>query len=173
MSSNRRKHILDPKTVERIMLAVTEVNGCAACSYAHTQMALREGLSNDEIVSLLGGDTASVPPQEAKAILFAQHFAEQKGLPDKETYTEFAKAYPAEQREVMIATMQIILYGNAYGIPFSAFASRLRGRAYHNSSVWYEMSMLVWGVISLPFALLHVLIGGIARAPVIRFKKEG
>lgn len=41
----RRAPPLDPQFVERLMLAVTEVNGCAVCSYAHTRMALREGIA--------------------------------------------------------------------------------------------------------------------------------
>ena len=40
---------MDKAFLERIMLAVTEVNGCAACSYYHTKVALEEGFSAEEI----------------------------------------------------------------------------------------------------------------------------
>jgi AhpD family alkylhydroperoxidase len=45
------------------MLAVTEVNGCEMCSYAHTKMALEAGLSNDEIQQMLAGDNWAYFPQ--------------------------------------------------------------------------------------------------------------
>ena len=43
---NRKTGAVDPLFIERLQLAVTEVNGCAVCSYAHTAMALRLGMSN-------------------------------------------------------------------------------------------------------------------------------
>ncbi|MGM0384652.1 MAG: carboxymuconolactone decarboxylase family protein [Actinomycetota bacterium] len=53
LSANRRRGLMDGRAVERIMLAVTEVNGCPACSWAHTRMALREGMSGEEISALM------------------------------------------------------------------------------------------------------------------------
>jgi len=40
-----RGESLDKKFRERMMLAVTEVNGCRYCRYAHTRIALFCGLS--------------------------------------------------------------------------------------------------------------------------------
>ena len=48
--------------LERIMLAVTEVNGCAMCSYFHTRVALESGFSSEEIRNILGGVLADVGP---------------------------------------------------------------------------------------------------------------
>ena len=45
----------DRAASERVMLAVTEVNGCEICSYAHTRRALEAGLSDAEVRELLGG----------------------------------------------------------------------------------------------------------------------
>lgn len=39
---NKKSKLVDLHFVERLQLAVTEVNGCAACSYQHTQMALKQ-----------------------------------------------------------------------------------------------------------------------------------
>ena len=36
MIRNIRKKLVDKDFIERLQLAVTEVNGCVACSYAHT-----------------------------------------------------------------------------------------------------------------------------------------
>lgn len=38
---NNKSKLLSKRFIERLQLAVTEVNGCPACSYQHTKMALR------------------------------------------------------------------------------------------------------------------------------------
>ncbi len=64
---------------ERLMLAVTEVNGCPMCSYFHVEQALKSGMDDSQIKNLLSGSLENVPDEEVKAILFAQHYAEKKG----------------------------------------------------------------------------------------------
>jgi len=59
-------------------LAVTEVNGCAACSYQHIMMALRQGMSKNM----------------------------------------------AKKAATFLSAVQIMIAGNMYGIPYSAFQSR-------------------------------------------------
>lgn len=59
---NKKSKLVDEHFVERLQLAVTEVNGCSACSYQHTKMALEQGMSNDEIVSFLSGGTDFTKP---------------------------------------------------------------------------------------------------------------
>ena len=78
---NNKSKVIDKLFIQRIHLAVTEVNGCPVCSYAHTQMALKKGMSNEEISSFLSGNKNFIQPQEAKAIAFAQHYADSKGFP--------------------------------------------------------------------------------------------
>ena len=77
---NKKSKLVDKNFVERLQLAVTEVNGCALCSYGHAKMALRQGMGNEEISSFLNGDDNYIKPEEAKAIMFAQHFADSRGL---------------------------------------------------------------------------------------------
>ncbi len=43
----KKEHLINATFQERIMLAVTEVNGCEVCSYYHTKEALKAGLSED------------------------------------------------------------------------------------------------------------------------------
>lgn len=169
LRGNKKSNLVHAKTIERIMLAVTEVNGCGACSYAHTRIALREGLGNEEITAMLQGSTEAVPEREAKAILFAQHFAETKAIVDRDAYYQFISSYPEEEAFVMIAAMQVILFGNAYGIPYSALSSRLKGNPYHDSTLLYEVGMLVWGLLCLPVALVQALVQRLSSRPIIRF----
>ncbi len=152
---NRKKSVVPTEFLERMQLAVTEVNGCAACSYAHAHMALKQGMSSEEIYSLLNGDGTKIRPEEGKAIMFAQHFADTGGSPDIETYRTIEETYGIEEARVMLSAIRMMQVGNIYGIPFSAFISRLKGHPYRDSSLFYELGMQILSAVLLPFALIH------------------
>lgn len=157
MINNFRKKFISKQFSERIQLAVTEVNGCAACSYAHAHMALNAGMSSEEINSFLVGNNDFVKPDEAKAIAFAQHYAETGAKPDENTYKALLEEYGKEKSKAIISSIQIITVGNIFGIPYSALISRLRGRPYKNSSFFYEIGMPIIGFFMLPIAITHGL----------------
>lgn len=77
-----RRRRIDKRFAERPMLAVTEVNGCAACSYAHTGMALAQGMPRKENEAFLSASDVYVVPDEASAILFARHYADSGARPE-------------------------------------------------------------------------------------------
>jgi len=144
--------------LERLQLAVTEVNGCAACSYHHTKMALSQGMSNDEISSFLSGGDIFIKPEEAKAIMFAQHFADARGYPKKYAYDSIVKEYGEKEAVIILSACQTMIAGNMYGIPYSAFQSRGKGKPYKDSSLFYELGMLTAGILCLPLAIIHGLL---------------
>lgn len=168
----RRKRI-DPKFAERLMLAVTEVNGCEACSFAHTLMALKKGFSREEIDSFLSGNAAYVRPEEAQGILFAQHYADTKGRPDRDAYEALVREYGTEKSKDIVAAVQVMMAGNMIGLPFSALMSRLRGRPYPNSSLHHELGMQFSGLVILPLSFVHALLRWIRRKENIRFAAAG
>ncbi len=155
MIRNKRNNLVDKDFVERLQLAVTEVNGCAACSYAHTYMALKQGMNSEEINSFLNGDGTFTKQEEAKAIIFAQHFADTRGLPKEDAYKSITKEYGEEKAKIILSAVQLMIAGNIYGIPYSAFQSRLKGKPYKDSSLIYELGMQIAGFIVLPIALIH------------------
>ncbi len=169
---NNKTKLVDKHFIERIQLAVTEVNGCAACSYQHTKMALQQGMSNEEIRSFLGGEDDFIKPEEAKGIMFAQHFADSTGFPKKYAYDSIVEEYGEEKAHIILAAAQVMIAGNMYGIPYSAYSSRLRGKPYRDSSLSYELSMLFIGMLSLPLALLHGCCRGLVGLPNERFDKS-
>ena len=169
---NRKGKLLDEQFIERLHLAVTEVNGCAACSYQHTKMALRQGMSNEEICSFLSGDNNFIKPEEVKAIMFAQHFADSRGLPKKYAYDTIVKEYGKTKAGIILGACQVILAGNMYGIPFSAFQSRLKGKTYKDSTLFYELGMLIAGIVCIPVALVHGLLKALIALPNERFDKD-
>ena len=56
LKRNKKFRLMNKKLKERIMLSITEVNGCTMCSFVHTKLALSSGMSNDEIQELLIGN---------------------------------------------------------------------------------------------------------------------
>jgi hypothetical protein len=59
-----------------------------------------------------------------------------------------------------------------YGIPFSAFLSRLKGKPFKGSSMFYELGMLIVGLIFLPIAIIHGFLRGLFGLPNKRFDKS-
>ena len=171
---NNKSKLVDQNFVKRIQLAVTEVNGCAICSYGHAKMALRQGMSNEEINSFLGegGGGNFIKPEEAKAILFAQHFADSRGYPRKYAYDAIVKEYGEEKAQIILSASQMMITGNMYGIPLSALQARLKGKPYKDSSLFYELSMLIISILFLPIAIIHGLLRGLIGLSNIRFDES-
>jgi AhpD family alkylhydroperoxidase len=168
MFEAERNKKLSPKFKERIMLAVTEVNNCALCSYAHTKWALEKGLSNEEIQEILVGDMKGVPADEAAAIMFAQHYADTRGNPTRETWQCIVKIYGISKAKGILGAIRYIMIGNTLGIPWSSFFNRFRGKPDPRSSLRYEISMIL-GTILIPISFIHALISDIMKKPIISF----
>jgi AhpD family alkylhydroperoxidase len=157
LAENSRKKILSKQFLEKIMLAVTQINGCALCLYAHTKMALKEGFNKEETASSLNGEKTCILPEETMAILFAEHYADQKGLPDEEMLAMLQREYPDIYLYILVG-VQVMMFGNGMGLPYSAFLARLKGKKYSNSSLLYELGMMIGMILVFPVALLHALL---------------
>jgi len=156
---NRRSKVVDPKLIERLMLATTEVNGCDVCSYAHTKMALVEGFSQEEIDAFLSGSKAYVKNEEAIAILYAQHVADTMGNPDGESTSILIQTYGESSAKIMQSGINVMMMGNVIGIPLSAFIRRIKGKPYQNSSFVYELVMLLIQPFVFVLAIFHAILG--------------
>lgn len=165
----RKSGLLSEQFIERIMLAVTEVNGCEVCSYGHTKMALEMGMSEEEINQILTGQMDHFPPEESKAILFAQHYADQKGKPTKKTWEEIVAHYGEEKALGILASTRMIMIGNSYGIAFSALKSRVKGEKVESSSLIYELAMLASLVVTIPLGILQALLENLLKRPLLTF----
>ena len=154
-AAKRRTKELDGRLTERIMLAVTEVNGCEICSYAHTRMALEAGLSAEEIHRLLSGHSEDIPAEEAPAVLFAQHYADTKGHPTAESWKRMIDTYGESKALGILGAVRMIMLGNVTGIPLSAFLNRLKRRPQAGSSLFYELLIMILTVVFIPISLAH------------------
>lgn len=172
LAGNKKSKLVSSEFIERLQLAVTEVNGCPACSYQHTKMALSQGMSNEEIISFLSGGVEFIKLEEAKAIMFAQHFADSRGFPKKDTYDAIIAEYGEKRAVIIMSAVQVMIAGNIYGIPFSAFQSRLKGKTYKDSSLFYELGMLIGGILILPIAIIHGILRGLIGLSNIRLDES-
>lgn len=100
---------------ERLMLAVTGVNACRFCTYAHTKMALESGLSQQEIKALLDGDFGNCPPGELNAVLYAQHWADTVAKPSADMKLKLEADYGAEKSGFIHLYLRLIRVGNLSG----------------------------------------------------------
>ena len=171
MVKNKKSKQLTPEFIERIMLAVTEVNGCEVCTYAHTKMALEQGMSNEEIQMLLSGNTENIPAEEATAIIFAQHYADTRGNPTSDSWQRLVEVYGIMKALGILGAVRMIMIGNVHGIALSAFRSRIKGQPIKKSNLLYEISMILSIIIFMPVAFINGLISGMLKVPTISFKE--
>ncbi|MCK5851237.1 MAG: carboxymuconolactone decarboxylase family protein [Kiritimatiellae bacterium] len=100
---------------ERLMMAVTSVNGCRYCSYYHSKEALKAGMSPEEIATLTNCEFGNCPDEEQPALLYAQHWAESNTLPDVEAYQRVLEFYGEEKLSAIEMVLRIIRMGNLMG----------------------------------------------------------
>ena len=135
---------------EKIMMSVTQVNGCRYCAYFHTRMALRAGVAPDEIKKLLAAELGDSPDDEAVALAYAQHWAETAGHPDPEAKRRFREFYGPQVSADILNWMRMINFGNLAGNTVDAFLSRLRGAPAQDSNPIGEFLLFL---LCAPFTL--------------------
>jgi len=167
---NRKTKAIDPAFIERLMLAVTEVNGCAVCAYGHTKMALNQGFTQEEITAFLSGNKDYVKPEERQAILFAQHYADTKGIVDHKTHETILTAYGESQTKVILAAIQMMMIGNIGGLPISAFHRRSKGKPDPNSSLTSELGLPLISILLMVPAVIHGILETMTHQSMVRFE---
>jgi AhpD family alkylhydroperoxidase len=120
-----RSEVIPPAFRERLMLAVTAVNDCRYCSYAHSKEALKHGISQTELEQLLSGEFKGCPRREIPAIFYAQHWAESDGKPQAEALDELEKNYSSQEIEYIHLYLRMIRLGNLAGNSWDYMISRL------------------------------------------------
>jgi len=106
---------LDPAFRERLMLAVTEVNGCRYCRHTHARLALTAGLSEADVAELVTGSFDGSPPEQVPALLYAQHWAEADARPDPGARRRILETYGPAQTEAIETALRVIRVGNLAG----------------------------------------------------------
>ncbi len=101
---------------ERLMMVVTQVNGCRYCSTFHSRQALASGVPEPELRELLAGAIPrESPADELPALLYAQHWAQTDARPDPEADTHLTEVYGEEKAEAIRIVLRMIRIGNLLG----------------------------------------------------------
>jgi len=143
---------VDKEFSERIMMAVTEVNGCRYCSYFHTQAALKAGMQKSEIDQILEGEFKDAPREEIAALNFAQHYAESGGKPNLDAVQYMRDSYGNAMTKNILAYIRAIMIGNAWGNMFDALRMRFKGNPSGETSLMDELSV-VFGIFWMMLVL--------------------
>lgn len=117
--------LIDSELRQRLMMVVTEVNGCRYCSYYHSKLALKAGISQKELNSLLSGKLKNCPEEELLALVYAQHWTEMKGQPEQEMIDKVKKKYGAEKFAAINLAISMINFGNLSGNSFDYWLYKL------------------------------------------------
>lgn len=157
----KKTALMDEKFIERIMLAVTEVNGCELCSFAHAKAALQAGMSDAEIKAYIDGLASTsgyLPQDEAAAVFFAQSYADNRGKIDSASFETILERYGREKTNAVLAATRLIMMGNSLGIPLSSLKQRFSGKdRVVNTSLAYEVCIPIFAIVTLPFSLIHAV----------------
>ncbi|HMV36814.1 MAG TPA: carboxymuconolactone decarboxylase family protein [Turneriella sp.] len=141
---------ISPAFRERILLAVTSVNRCRYCQWVHSDLAAANGISADQIASLLGSSTQSVPEEEKVALLYALHYAETNRNPSPLHRQQLVDTYGSETAHDIENWIHLIFFSNLSGNTFDAFLSRLRGEPNPEGNAIFEA---MFAVLSAPVLL--------------------
>ncbi|MFA9391158.1 MAG: carboxymuconolactone decarboxylase family protein [Prolixibacteraceae bacterium] len=141
---------------EKIMLAVTQVNGCRYCNYMHTKNAIDAGTSEAEINAMLNGELGKIGNDESLALMFAQHYADTDGTPDMETYENFVQHYGKQKAADILSNIRVIMAANIHGIALDALQSRLKGKKMKDSKLSNELGISLGILVLIPIAIIQV-----------------
>ncbi len=149
----RQSH-LDPVLASKLMLVVTGVQGGSGARVR--EYALEQGLSQQAVSSLSRGELIHATVEEAPMLVFAQHYAERRGMPDPEMLKRFAENYSPETVRDVITYLRLVTFVNMAGGTIDALISRLLGQPCQETTLSDELSILgvlVFGILPLIPAL--------------------
>ena len=110
------RELLSPAFRERLMLVVTEVNGCRYCRTFHVKGALQVGITDTELAELLAGQIPTdTPEEEIPAMIYARCWAESDAQPAPEYVQELIDVYGEEKGAAIHIVLRMIRMGNFFG----------------------------------------------------------
>lgn len=151
------KHEIDPGFREELMLAVSELNHCRYCTWAHHEWAHMVGVSDDELAHVEQMDPTGFDRRKWLAISYVRALVTAKfGRVDKELVREMkAKYTPMEIKEIEIVA-RVMDIGNRGANTWDALLSRLRGGPVAESHILDELVMSGAFLATAPLVLIFL-----------------
>ena len=110
------RELLSPAFRERLMLVVTEVNGCRYCRTFHASEALQVGITDTELAELLAGQIPTdAPEEEIPAMIYARYWAESGAQPVPEKVQDLIDVYGEDTAAAIHIVLPMIRIGNLMG----------------------------------------------------------
>lgn len=150
----------NPKQLfEKVLIVTDAVNECTYCSWLDAKLAIKSGLSEEEIRNTMKLQFhTDASESELNALLFAQHFAQTNRHPDPEMTNRLFEYYGETTARNIILAIRTVTFGNLYFNTWGAIISRFKGNPAPNSNVLFEaVYFLVNFIIILPFIILRKL----------------
>lgn len=150
-----RSHF-DPVLASKLMLVVTGAQG-GSSSARVCEYALKQGLSQQAVSSLSRGELIHATVEEAPMLVFAQHYAERRGMPDPEMLERFVESYSPQTVRDVITYLRLATFVNMAGGTLDALISRLLGQPCQETTLSDELctlGVLVFGILPLIPALV-------------------
>ncbi len=150
----KKNKLIDDELEEKIMLAVTEVNGCELCNVYHTQKSEKIGISLNDIEILTSGGFNVGVKKEESILEFAKQYVIQNGDFSQSEFDKIVELYGEEFAQGVLGVIRVIMMGNAYGIATGAFFRRLKLQPVKNSSLINEIGVTLSIVFFAPIAII-------------------
>lgn len=143
-------HKISRDFIRKLMIIVSEINGCSYCSWFHSQMALFLGDIDPSVIkNILSTEIGQkVSEYEMVGLAYAQHYAATDRKPDPEATSILYDYYGKEKAECIETCIDIIFTFNLAGNTFDSFLSRLKGQKHQNGHFWFE---LIFFLLTVPF----------------------
>ncbi len=155
--SKRISHSLQ----EKILLSTTSVNKCILCARFASEMAFKEGVNQEEILSILNMDlnkNNKCNKDDIIALLFAQNYAETNGKPNKDIKEHLYNYYGKNKADDIVVLTKKSHFFNLSGNTYSAFISRLKGQKAKNSNILFEIVFVIINSIVIIPSWIYVKI---------------
>lgn len=154
---NKYKKAMNKQRKERIMLAISEVNGCAMCSFVHTKLALQAKMTPSEIKTILEGELSQIPEQDVLAVLFAKDFAANHEVIDPKFYTKIREYYGIDGARAIVCVCHVITMTTSMGIALAMLKDRLLFKPHRGSRFYRELLIPLMTMVGFPLLFLYTL----------------
>lgn len=147
------------RLIEKILIVTDAVNGCIYCTWMDAKLAVKSGISEEEIKNMMQLQFhADASEAELNALLFAQHYAESNRNADPSMTKKLFEYYGDKTANNIILPIRTVTFGNLYFNTWGAIISRFKGKPAAGSNVIFEMFYFLFNfIIILPFIVLRKL----------------
>lgn len=144
------------RLIGKILIVVDAVNECKYCSWMDAKLAIRNGVSEEEVRNMFKLEfETSVSDYELPAMVFTQEYAEKFGRPDADISEALIECYGEKLAEDIILAIRAVTFGNLYFNTWGAFLSRLKGKPAANSNPLFEVVYFIINfIIVVPFIII-------------------